>query len=237
MEGDEHRRPSAIAAANNAEWCAAVWRSHGLDVERGEGLWFCRSETPRFYPNVVTVDLNADPDRQTRFIRELSQGADFEFDVKDSFACLLIAEAGFQPVFSAFWLSRSLKDAQPCGPEPVWRRISEGELQSWETAWAGDDPHARGIFRKSLLEDPRVIVIAGVDGQGHVVAGGIAFEAAGVVGLTNVFGSATGLFHALSGLVASSRLVAYEPGVAAETSRRRSFQPLGPLKVWRCARR
>jgi hypothetical protein len=236
MDGDERRRLGEIAAANNAEWCAAVWRSHGLDVERGEGLWFCRSETPRFYPNVVTVDLNADPERQAGFIRELSQGADFEFDVKDSFACLPLAEAGFKPLFSAFWLSRSLPDAQTCRTEHEWRRISEGQLQSWETAWAGDDPHARGIFRKSLLEDPRVIVIAGVDGP-RIVAGGIAFEAAGVVGLTNVFGSATGLFRALSGLVASSRLVAYEPGAAAETSRRHGFQPLGPLKVWRRARR
>jgi hypothetical protein len=237
MDGDERRRLSEIAAANNAEWCAAVWRSHGLEVERGEGLWFCRSETPRFYPNVVTVDLNADPERQAGFIRELSQGADFEFDVKDSFACLPLAAAGFQPLFSAFWLSRSFQDIQPYGPEPVWRRISEGELQSWETAWAADDPHARGIFRNLLLEDPRVVVIGGVDGQGRVVAGGIAFEAAGVVGLTNVFGSATGLFRALSGLVISSRLVAYEPGATAETSRRRGFQPLGPLKVWSRARR
>ena len=116
MDGDERRRLGEIAAANNAEWCAAVWRSHGLDVERGEGLWFCRSETPRFYPNVVTVDLNADPERQAGFIRELSQGADFEFDVKDSFACLPLAEARFKPSFRHFGYREASPTLRLAGP-------------------------------------------------------------------------------------------------------------------------
>jgi hypothetical protein len=30
-----------VAALNNAEWCAAVWRSHGLPVEQAHGMWFC----------------------------------------------------------------------------------------------------------------------------------------------------------------------------------------------------
>ena len=63
----------------------AVWRSHGLTVERSEGLYFCRSETPRFYPNLVTIDPDCDPDSEVDLIYSLSDGAHFEFSVKDSF--------------------------------------------------------------------------------------------------------------------------------------------------------
>ena len=33
-----HGMRNAAAALNNAEWCAAVWRSHGLPVEQKLGL-------------------------------------------------------------------------------------------------------------------------------------------------------------------------------------------------------
>jgi hypothetical protein len=53
-----------MAALNNAEWCAAVWRSHGLPVEQAYGMWFCPRPTPQYYPNVVTVDAEAEPTKQ-----------------------------------------------------------------------------------------------------------------------------------------------------------------------------
>src|SRR5262249_61118468 len=53
-----------VAALNNAEWCAAVWRSHGLPVEQAHGMWFCHYPTPQYYPNVVTVDPGAEPTKQ-----------------------------------------------------------------------------------------------------------------------------------------------------------------------------
>ena len=54
------------AARNNAEWCAAVWRSHELPVERSHGMWFCPRATPQYYPNAVTVDINAEPASRLR---------------------------------------------------------------------------------------------------------------------------------------------------------------------------
>jgi hypothetical protein len=55
-----HDARDEAAALNNARWCAAVWRSHGLRVEQALGLWICERETPQYYPNVVSVDLRAD---------------------------------------------------------------------------------------------------------------------------------------------------------------------------------
>jgi hypothetical protein len=228
----DDERLSQIAASNNAEWCASVWRSHGLTVERGEGLWFCRSETPRFYPNVVTVDPSSDPVKQARFIRELSESADFEFSVKDNFARLPLAAAGFARAFSAFWLSRDIESPHDAEPQRDWRAVSRDQLAFWETAWAGNAPDARRIFRTSLLEDSRVAVLARTDGEGRIIAGAITFEEGGVAGLTNVFGAAKGLFTAVGRTLSCRSIVAYEPGVPVEESMRRGFRSRGPLTVW-----
>ena len=45
-------RRDKVAAANNAGWCAAVCRAHGLPMEQRQGLLFCPLETPRLYPNL-----------------------------------------------------------------------------------------------------------------------------------------------------------------------------------------
>jgi hypothetical protein len=68
---DMHDTRDETAALSNAEWCAAVWRSHGLSVEQARGLWVCAHQTPRYYPNVVTVDLEVDPSIQAKFIADL----------------------------------------------------------------------------------------------------------------------------------------------------------------------
>src|SRR5262245_31790970 len=57
-QNDSTQLLTAMAALNNAEWCAAVWRSHGLPVEQAHGMWFCPYPTPQYYPNVVTVEVS-----------------------------------------------------------------------------------------------------------------------------------------------------------------------------------
>jgi hypothetical protein len=60
-----------MAALDDTALCAAMWRAHGLGLERVDGCVACLGTRPRFYPNVVTVDPKADPqdsdalDRQT----------------------------------------------------------------------------------------------------------------------------------------------------------------------------
>ena len=60
-----------VAARNNAQWCAAVWRSHDLPAERKLELWFCRRSTPEYYPNVVAVERAASAAEQTAVIAGL----------------------------------------------------------------------------------------------------------------------------------------------------------------------
>ena len=230
-----HDARDEIAALNNAEWCAAIWRSHGLPVETAQGLWFCPSPTPRYYPNVVTVDPLADPAGQVRFITDLWRGApDLDLSVKDSFARLELSSAGLRPLFDARWLWR---DATSAAAEDdgllAWRRISDGEgLARWERAWRGDDLEPERIFRPRLLQSEHTAVLAGFDAAGDMRAGGVAYDAAGVLGVTNIFGSRKRFLRALGALELGGPVVTYEAGEDLAAAQRNGFALLGPLRVW-----
>jgi hypothetical protein len=225
-----HDERDDAAALNNAQWCAAVWRSHGLPVETAHGLWFCPLPTPQYYPNFVTAELGADPALQARFIGEIAQAhPDLDLSVRDSFACLDLRQAGLKPLFDARWLWR---DAQPAagGDQPAgWRKIEDGRsLAAWEHAWRGDDEGLERIFPPELLSDPRVIVL----GQEAGACGGIAYDAADVLGVTNIFGSRRQFLDALAALEPGKPIVAYEAGGDLASASRNGFQTLGGLRVW-----
>lgn len=223
-----------IAALNNAEWCAAIWRSHGLPVETAQGLWFCRRPTPQYYPNVVTVELGADPLAQTRFITDLRRAdPDLDLSVKDSFACLDLKAVGLRPLFDARWLWRAAPSAGTGDETLDWRRI-EGEpgLALWERAWRGEDQNSERIFRAELLEDRHVTVLGGFDAAGILGSGGIAYDAAGVLGVTNIFGSRRRVLNALRASAPGRPVVAYEAGGDPASAQSCGFEPLGALRVW-----
>lgn len=188
----------AIAAVNNAEWCGAVWKSHGLLVEQAHGMWFTKSPTPPFYPNAVTVDPVACTSTQAAFIVALAAGLT-DFSVKDSFARLPLEGSGFRLLFTARWLWRDYTNhGEVRGHTTRWRPLTTGcDLEEWELAWQGDEVLHSGVFRPELLGDSRAIVMAGIDASGAIKAGGVAYEAAGALGNTNIFGDAEGFLEAL----------------------------------------
>jgi hypothetical protein len=222
-----------VAARNNAEWCAAVWRSHGLPVEQAHGMWLCPRPTPRFYPNVVTVEAEAEPAKQIALIAELARDVGLDLSVKDSFARLDLAAAGLQTLFDARWLCRRRSTPRVAASALDWRRIdNEPHLAAWERAWRGVDGDASRIFRAELLDDRRVSILAGFDATEAIRAGGIAYAAAGAVGVTNIFGSRRQFIDALAALCAPARIVCYErePDVASVAAL--GFEALGGLRVW-----
>ena len=85
------------------------------------------------------------------------------------------------------------------------------------------------------MEDGRVTILGVSDGAQRIAAGAIIFAMDGVAGLTNVFGTATGLLQSVGRWTSSETLVAYEPGLSADEAKRRGFQPFGPLSVWKRA--
>src|SRR5262245_60179252 len=230
-QNDSTQLLTAMAALNNAEWCAAMWRSHGLPVEQSHGMWFCPYPTPQYYPNVVTVDAAAEPTKQVRFIAQLAR--DHHLSVKDSFSCLNLSVAGFQTLFDAHWLYRRQSTPPLEASTLVWRPIAnEQGLTAWEHAWRGTDPDPRRIFRAELLEDQRVCVLAGFDEMEVIRAGGIAYNAAGTTGITNIFGSYRQFLNALVTLFAPAEIVCWEHGRDLTLAVELGFAVLGGLRVW-----
>ena len=102
-----HDERTAQAVYNNAVWCDTVSRAHGSPGEFLDTIWLNRRETPRFYPNAVTLS-EAESSAQLDHIRDLIK-ADIpgEWGVKDSFHALDLTPLGFWVLPSAEWIYRA----------------------------------------------------------------------------------------------------------------------------------
>jgi hypothetical protein len=222
------------AARNNAEWCEAMCRSHGLTGAFGPQAWTAAVRTPLYYPDAVTLTPAADAAALVDAIDTAAPGA----SVKDSFADCHLTGSGFGVLFDAQWIWR------PAGPPAVssdleWDVVSDpAQLREWALAWDGGDGSA-DLFGPALLEDAATSVLAGRTADGRVVAGAVASRSDQVVGVSNVFaldgeGDAAwpGVLAALHGLFPAVPVVGYEQGEDLEAAARHGFEPMGSLRVW-----
>ncbi|MCX3286532.1 hypothetical protein OR263_07370 [Streptomyces sp. NEAU-H22] len=222
------------AARNNAEWCAAMCRAHGVAGEFGADAWAAAVRTPVYYPDAVTLEPHADSDALTARIDTASRGA----SVKDSFADLELGAAGFHVLFQAQWIHRPAGAPTPSS-DLAWDVVGDSDsLRAWALAWddgAGD----AGLFRPGLLADSETFVISGRSADGRVVAGAVATRSEHVVGISNLFGREDGpdaawplVLHALAHLFPTLPVVGYEQGDDLSAALRHGFEPIGPLRVW-----
>ena len=221
------------AALDNAELCAAMWRAHGLGVERFDGCVASTGTPPKFYPNVVTVDPAVDTRDQIRGIAERAELAADAFCVKDSYQALALDRVGFEPLFEARWIHRAAGLA--AGPPRCdWRPVTGAdELSAWEAAWNGG-AKALPLFTPAFLAAPGVSMMGGWRG-GTILAGCIITTMGAVAGLSNIFGDASETIRAAARACADLDLVGYESGDALATALEAGFETIGPLVVWRRA--
>ncbi|WP_409234613.1 hypothetical protein [Streptomyces sp. PA5.6] len=240
MITDSHTAPPLTAAVrNNAAWCDAVCRSHGVGGTVEGGVWASALRTPPLYPDAVTLSPTATPDDVLPRIDLSSPGA----SVKDSFGTLDLSAAGFEVLFEAQWIHRPAPEPAPPragGWEPV---VGAERLLAWEAAWSGDG-ESEGLFRPALLDDGAVFLApAGTDpvtaAPHPFPAGAIAYPGAGAIGVSNLFAADDDLDAAWrSCLEAADRLwpgvpvVGYEHGDDLAAALRHGFEPVGPLRVW-----
>ncbi|MFG2232015.1 hypothetical protein ACGFNX_18735 [Streptomyces sp. NPDC048723] len=233
---DETTRTTVLrrAALNNAAWCDAVCRVHGL-VPRydGEQLWFSARRTPPMYPDAVTLEPGVPAGSVVRGVDTASPGC----SVKDSFADLDLAGAGFEVLFEAQWIHRRagapLPEAEGEAAGLEWSEVSGAEeLAAWEAAFdGGEGIEGDGLFRPALLGEG-IVFLAGREG-GRIVAGAVASTGGGVVGVSNLFGAAwAGVLGAVSARWPELDVVGYEHGEDLEAAVRGGFAPVGPLRVW-----
>ncbi|MES5823395.1 hypothetical protein [Streptomyces sp. RG80] len=222
------------AARNNAQWCAAMSRSHGLAGEFGAQAWTVSSRTPPYYPDAVTLVPDADPAALAVTIDTDAPGA----SVKDSFADLDLTEAGFHVLFEAQWIHRPATTPAPAS-DLAWDVVGDPDtLRAWALAWDDGNGDA-DLFRPELLDDPATFVLAGRSADGRIVAGAVANRSDHVVGISNVFAPHGGpdaawpvVLDALHGLFPDLPVVGYEQGDDLAAAVRHGFEPLGPLRIW-----
>ncbi|MFE2735097.1 hypothetical protein [Streptomyces sp. NPDC059349] len=222
------------AARNNAEWCAAMGRSHGSAGEFGPQAWAAPARTPLYYPDAVTLVPRADRAPLVARIDTVTPGA----SVKDSFADLDLTEAGFEVLFEAQWIHRPAS-APALTSDLDWYVVgSPDRLRAWALAW-DDGEGNTDLFRPELLDDPAVFVLAGQSAGGRVVAGAVASRSGHVVGISNVFALDGGpdrawplVLGAVHRLFPTLPVVGYEQGDDLVAAVRHGFEPVGPLRIW-----
>ncbi|MCX4822908.1 hypothetical protein OG883_24065 [Streptomyces sp. NBC_01142] len=240
------------AARNNAEWCDAMCRAHGLPGTFGDRAWASARRTPPLYPDAVTLVADASEGEVLGGIDTGAPGC----SVKDSFACLDLAQDGFEVLFEAEWLYRPAGLAAPVGPRGIqWARLRTAEeLLAWDAARDGGQG-LTGLFRSELLADVATSVLAAHDTDGRMVAGAVASRSPDATGISNLFtvngdpGNGTGdasgnepgggLDGAWAGCLAAVArwwpgvpVVGYEQGEDLAAAVRHGCVPAGPLRVW-----
>ena len=220
------------AARNNAEWCDTFCRTHEIVGCFRADSWFSPVRTPPYYPDAVTLLPGTTTDQVLSGI-DTGEGC----SVKDSFAVLDLAAAGFRPLFRAMWLVRKPDQTRSVSARPWSAVTSEEQLGEWEAAW-GERPDGSGFFRRALLEDETITVLAGYDAD-RIVAGAVATRSAKVIGLSNLFATEGDLESAWVGAAAAAAalwgdmpIVAYESGAALDAAEAARFTPIGELVVW-----
>ncbi len=217
------------AACNNAEWCAAVCRSHGIGSRFTEDAWICDGSPPPFYPSLVSLD--DDPVRLTQAILAHRRSAGDGWAVKDSFG-ELDAGATREKLFDAVWYARP---PGPCSAASgkTAQVTSAAELVRWAAAW-GETPANAPIFVPRILAEPGVAFWH--DGEHR--AGLVAYRSGGgsnMVGISNMFGDGEardGCIASLNERYPGCTAAGYGPEDEAASLARLGFRAIGPLAVW-----
>jgi hypothetical protein len=183
-------------------------------------LWINAQEAPRFHPNAVTLadDAAARADQLANLAILAASNLPGRWAVKDSFASLDLARRGFDVLLEASWI-RGTVPAGGQASDIEWRR-EEGEAAGLPQ---GDPDFARFTGRRGF----------------RVVAGGMLYRSAGVVGLTNVVAEAADavtVWRSLMVLAAQAfprlPLVGYESGGELAAALDAGFEIGDPLRVW-----
>jgi hypothetical protein len=212
------------AAANNAGWCDAVCRAHGLQTRWDRDGWTVTRRSPDGYPDAVTLVPGADA---RELLRRVQGGTGAS--VKDSFADLDLAPEGFRVLFEASWI-RCARRATIRTPGLGWHEArTPAELEQWSAG------HDLDVFAPALLE-VKDLHFFGAGGPG---AGFALLRTDDVVGISNLWAGDAPLLTVWSDAVAVASqtypacdLVGYEQGLDLDAAVAAGFSIVGPLRVW-----
>ncbi|WP_460364259.1 hypothetical protein [Actinocorallia lasiicapitis] len=221
------------AVRNNAMWCDAVCRSHGSPGTFDHHLWVSFDHDLELYPHVITLNPAAD-------IRDLAAvTAARQCAVKDSFARIDLTPAGLDLLFEGEWILHAPALENPCDLGLRWSKVTGAhQLNAWEKAWAHEEPEDEAVFLPQLLHDARCTFLQ-AHRDGRVLAGAIAYTAADVIGISNLWGPAFPAPQLWASVVQATAtthprlpIVSYAHGADLAAALRTGARTLGPLRVW-----
>ena len=226
-----------LAARNNALWCDAVARSHGVACTLDHVMWTASTRTPPYYPDAVTLSPDAGEYDVLARVDD-SDGC----SVKDSWSRLDLSMEDFARLVVGEWVWLDPSGPARSAPPSRWERVTTPDaLAAWVRAWASD-PDAEAILRPWLLEEPGVAFLsqrASDDPQAPVVAGAIVNVTGDVAGLGNVFTLDGDVEAAWGAAAAAARhvvggipLVGWEAGASVAAAVAAGCERIGPLSVW-----
>jgi hypothetical protein len=226
-----------LAARNNARWCDAVARSHGVVCTTDALAWTASSRTPPYYPDAVTLSPEVGEYDVLARIDD-SDGC----SVKDSWSRLDLTMEDFARLVVGEWVWLDPSAPVPAPAGPSWSRVDSPEaMADWVRAWASD-PDAEAILRPSLLDEPGVHVLgarASDDPMSPFASGAVVNVTGEVAGLGNVFSRDGDAERAWATAAAAARtvtdglpLVGWEAGASVDAAVGAGCERLGPLSVW-----
>ncbi len=197
-------------------------------------MWTSACRTPPLYPDAVTLSSHASAGEILARIDREKSGA----SIKDSFACLNLADAGFDVLFEAQWIYRPSDRPPPASATQLWTLVNGAyELAAWATAWDRNQL-AGSVFRPDLLVDSSVSVIGKWE-AGRVVAGAVVYRSESVAGVSNLFHSDNAAEDAwaeclstIARLWPGRSIVGYERDEDLAAAVRNGCSAIGGLRVW-----
>jgi hypothetical protein len=197
-----------------------VCRAHGPPGTFLPHAWVNAEPVPRFYPNVVTLahDETALAEQRDTVGVLVKSNLPGRWSVKDSFHALDLSRQGFDVLLEASWI-RSMMPIEGPSSDIAWQQETEGKAPL-------------------PFNDPNFAMFTGRRGYA-VVAGGMLYRAAGVVGLSNVVADAAdavAVWRSLSLLATKTfprlPLVGYESGRELLAALDAGFEIGDPLRIW-----
>ena len=218
----------AASVAENAAWCALVCRTHGIGTERAGGWTRTLRPPPPYYPDLITLDDAVTGPEVAEQLRDRPACS-----VKDSYACLDLADAGFRVLFEARWLACTEPDASAARVD-AWRVVHDAAgFDAWVEAHGDAD-----MLRPSLLDDDHTRLWV----HDSRPAGFVAHRTSKVVAVSNSFGDLdpADLWRQMVTLARRGwgargdrlTVVAYESTADLAAPRSAGMMPIGPLRVW-----
>jgi hypothetical protein len=215
------------AVENNITWCQLVCDAYGKRSFTTENVWGLHTTAPTYYPELITTKRTS---KEIDILEYLK--LDHVGSMKDSYAALQLGPYGYEMLFEAEWIYHPAFIEQE-SERYEWNIVqTETEFKRWTEMTGLENSLPSGLLG---IDGVKIFYTDSPAG----FAGFIANEAAGVIGISNVFSSETDIVdlwrsipQAVSKEFPELPLVGYEQGDFLKAAHSSGWASVGPLRVW-----